>query len=93
MKIPGLRFPGLLTCAIALGTALACQQAQPAPAQAAPAADAAAKELAAVKADIKTLKDKARPRQWRWPTYLRPQIPTTVPQTIVNMNPAATWPQ
>lgn len=25
--------------------------------------------------------------------YLRPQIPETVPQTIVNMDPAATWPQ
>jgi hypothetical protein len=25
--------------------------------------------------------------------YLRPQIPKTVPQTIVNMDPAATWPQ
>ena len=25
--------------------------------------------------------------------YLRPQIPTTVPQTIVNMDPNATWPQ
>jgi len=25
--------------------------------------------------------------------YLRPQIPKTVPQTIVNLDPAATWPQ
>ena len=25
--------------------------------------------------------------------YLRPQIPKTVPQTIVNMDPSATWPQ
>ena len=25
--------------------------------------------------------------------YLRPQIPKTVPQTIVNMDPNATWPQ
>jgi len=24
---------------------------------------------------------------------LRPQIPKTVPQTIVNLDPAATWPQ
>jgi hypothetical protein len=59
MQIPGLRFPRLVTCAIALGSALACQQAQPTPAQAAPAADAAAKELAAMKADIQMLKDKA----------------------------------
>lgn len=25
--------------------------------------------------------------------YLRPMIPTTPPQTIINMDPAATWPQ
>lgn len=25
--------------------------------------------------------------------YLRPQIPKTVPQTIVNLDPNATWPQ
>ena len=63
MKITSFRFRRLLSClpcAIALGGALACQQAQPAPAAAAaPAADAAAKELAAMKADIQTLKDKA----------------------------------
>src|ERR1700676_357683 len=60
MKILSLRFLRLLTCAIAIGGALACQQAQPAPAAAAPASDgAAAKELAAMKADIQTLKDKA----------------------------------
>src|ERR1700726_4456293 len=59
MKILSLRFLRLLTCAIAIGGALACQQAQPAPVAAAPASDAAAKELAAMKADIQTLKDKA----------------------------------
>jgi len=25
--------------------------------------------------------------------YLRPQVPTALPQTIVNLDPAATWPQ
>ena len=193
MKIPG--FLRLFTCAIFVGGALACQQAKPAPAAAAPAAggnDAAAKELAAMKADIQTLKDKApsasvamadvsfhwsmlwfagQAKNWplanyyysearnhvRWlirinpmpkgpdgmpvdlkgifdaidtstfaavkaaidkkdgaqfpvvykaalescyschksvgRPYLRPQIPKTVPQTIVNMDPTATWPQ
>lgn len=192
MKILDLRFLRLFTCVLALGGALACRQAQPASAAAAPANDAAAKELAAMKADIQTLKDKttsasvamadvsfhwsnlwfaAQNKNWplanyyysesrnhvRWlirinPTpkgpdgmpvdlkgifdaidtstfaavktaidkkdsaqfpvvykaalescyschksvgrpYLRPQIPKTVPQTIVNMDPAATWPQ
>ena len=195
MKILSISLRRLLTClpcAVALGGALACQQAQPSPAAAAPAADAAAKELAAMKADIQTLKDKApsasvamadvsfhwsnlwfagQARNWplanyyysearnhvRWlirinplpkgpdgmpvdlkgifdaidtstfaavkaaidkkdstqfpvvykaalescyschksvgRPYLRPQIPKTVPQTIVNMDPAATWPQ
>ena len=192
MKIPGLRLPRLLSCAVALGSALACRQAQPAPAAAPAAAEAAAKELAAMKADIQTLKDKAASASvamadvsfhwsnlWfaaqnkNWPLatyyynearnhvrwlirinpmpkgpdgmpvdlkgifdaidtstfaavkaaidkkdsaqfpvvykaalescyschksvgrpYLRPQIPKTVPQTIVNMDPAATWPQ
>ena len=195
MKILGIRFLRLVTCAIAIGGALACQQAPPARAAAAPAAgenDAAAKELAAMKADIQTLKDKApsasvamadvsfhwsnlwfagQARNWplanyyysearnhvQWlirinPTpkgpdgmpvdlkgifdaidsstfaavkaaidkkdsaqfpvvykaalescyschksvgrlYLRLQIPKTVPQTIVNLDPAATWPQ
>ena len=195
MKILGIRFLRLVTCAIAIGGALACQQAPPARAAAAPAAgenDAAAKELAAMKADIQTLKDKApsasvamadvgfhwsnlwfagQARNWPLATYyysearnhvlwlirinptpkgpdgmpvdlkgifdaidsstfaavkaaigkkdsaqfavvyraalescyschksvgrpyLRPQIPTTVPQTIVNTDPAATWPQ
>lgn len=192
MKIPDFRLLRLLTCAIALGGALACQQAQPGPAAAAPADDAAAKELAAMKADIQTLKDKApsasvamadvsfhwsnlwfaaQNKNWplanyyysearnhvRWlirinpvpkgpdgmpvdlkgifdaidastfaavkaaidkkdsaqfsvvykaalescyschksagRPYLRPQVPKTAPQTIVNMDTAATWPQ
>lgn len=192
MKILGFRFFLLFTCATALGGAPACQQAQPTQATAAPAADAAAKEIAAMKADIQILKDRApsasvamadvsfhwsslwfagQAKNWplanyyynearnhvRWlirinplprgpdgqpvdlkgifdaidtstfaavkaaidkrdgarftavykaalescyschksvgRPYLRPQIPTTVPQTIVNMNPAATWPQ
>lgn len=25
--------------------------------------------------------------------YLRPMIPTTLPQSIINLDPAATWPQ
>src|SRR6476620_9800284 len=58
MKILDLRFLRLFTCVVALGGALACRQAQPASAAAAPANDAAAKELAAMKADIQTLKDK-----------------------------------
>ena len=192
MKILGIRLPRLFAGAIAIGSALACQQAQRAPAAAARADDAAAKEIAAMKADIQTLKDKAtsasvamadvsfhwsnlwyagQAKNWplanyyygearnhvRWlirinpmpkgpdgmpvdlkgifdaidtstfaavkaaidkkdsaqfpvvykaalescyschksvgRPYLRPQIPTTVPQTIVNMDPSATWPQ
>jgi hypothetical protein len=192
MKIPGFRVLRFFTCAVVLGGAIACQQAQPAKAAAAPADDTAAKELAAMKADIQTLKDKAASASvamadvsfhwsnlWfaaqnkNWPlanyyysesrnhvrwlirinpmpkgpdgmpvdlkgifdaidtstfaavkaaidkkdsaqfpvvykaalescyschksvgrAYLRPQIPKTVPQTIVNMDPAATWPQ
>jgi len=192
MTMLSLRVLRLCTSAVAFGSALACQQVQPASAAPTPAADAAAKELAAIKADIQTLKDKApsasvamadvsfhwsnlwfagQNKNWplanyyysearnhvRWlirinPTpkgpdgmpvdlkgifdaidtstfaavkaaidkkdssqfpvvykaalescyschksvgrpYLRPQVPTTVPQTIVNMDPAATWPQ
>lgn len=192
MKMPGFRLLRPLTCALALGGALACQQPQPAPAAATPAPDAAAKELAAIKADIQTLKDKApsasvamadvgfhwsnlwfAAQNGNWPLanyyysearnhilwlirinpmpkgpdgipvdlkgifdaidsstmaavkaaidkkdsarfpvvykaalescyschksvgrpYLRPQVPKTVPQTIVNMDAAATWPQ
>ena len=192
MKFLPLRFLHLCGCAIVLCGTLACRQAQPAAAAAAPANDAAAKELAAMKADIQTLKDKAtsasvamadvsfhwsnlwfagQAKNWplanyyysearnhvRWlirinpmpkgpdgmpvdlkgifdaidtstfadvkaaidkkdsakfpvvfkaalescyschksvgRPYLRPQIPKTVPQTIVNMDPAATWPQ
>ena len=184
-------FLRLLTCTLVVGGALACQQANPAPA-AAPSDDAAAKELAAMKADIQTLKDKApsasvamadvsfhwtnlwfagQAKNWplanyyysearnhvRWlirinpmpkgpdgmpvdlkgifdaidtstfaavkaaidkkdsaqfpvaykaslescyschksvgRPYLRPQIPKTVPQTIMNLDPTATWPQ
>jgi len=192
MTMLRFRFLRLCTCAIALASALACQQGQPAAVAASPVDDAAAKELAAMKADIQMLKDKSpsasvamadvsfhwsnlwfagQNKNWplanyyysearnhvRWlirinPTpkgpdgmpvdlkgifdaidtstfaavkaaidkkdssqfpvvykaalescyschksvgrpYLRPQVPTTVPQTIVNMDPAATWPQ
>ena len=187
-----VRCLGLFTCALLVGGTLACQQAKPAPAAATPSDDAAAKELAAMKADIQTLKDKATSASvamadvsfhwsnlWfagqagNWPlanyyysearnhvrwlirinplpkgpdgmpvdlkgifdaidtstfaavkaaidkkdsaqfpvvykaalescyschksvgrAYLRPQIPKTVPQTIVNMDPTARWPE
>ena len=58
MTAPGFRFRRPF-CAIALGGALACQQTQPAPAATAPADDAAAKEIAAMKADLQSLKDRA----------------------------------
>jgi len=191
MKL-GFRLLPLFTCAFALSGALACRQAQPAAKAAVPADDAAAKELATMKADIQTLKDKATsasvamadvsfhwsnlwfagqnknwplanyyyseaPNHVRWlirinpipkgpdgmpvdlkgifdaidtstfaavksaidkkdsvqfpvvykaslescyschksvgRPYLRPQIPKAPPQTIINLDPAATWPQ
>jgi hypothetical protein len=181
----------VLTCGFCLGGALACQQATPAPG-AATAQSATDKDIAALKADVQMLKDKApsasvamadvsfhwsnlwfagQNKNWplanyyysearnhvRWlirinPTpkgpdgkpvdlkaifdaidtstfaavkaaidkndsaqfpvvykaalescyschksvgrpYLRPQIPKTVPQTIVNLDPDSTWPQ
>ncbi len=191
MKVPGFRWLRLFSCAILVGSAAACQP-QSASTAGSPAAEATAREVAALKADVQALKDKAssasvamadvsfhwanlyfagQAKNWplanyyysearnhvRWlirinPTpkgpdgmpvdlkgifdaidtstfaavkaaidkkdsaqfpvvykaalescyschksvgraYLRPQIPKTVPQTIVNLDPGATWPQ
>jgi hypothetical protein len=192
MKTPSLSSLRLLAWGIFLGGAVGCQQAKPPSTAAPPAESATAKEIAALKADVQALKDKAtsasvamadvsfhwsnlwfagQNKNWplanyyysearnhvRWlirinPTpkgpdgmpvdlkslfdsvdtstfaavkaaidkqdskqfpvvykaalescyschksvgrpYLRLQIPTTVPQTIVNLDPGATWPQ
>ncbi len=188
MKILSFRCSRVLICGVVVASALACEQAKPA----SPDPSAADKEIAALKADVQTLKDKAasasvamadvgfhatnlwfagRAQNWplttfyynetrnhiRWmirinPTpkgpdgepvdlkgifdaldtstfadvkaaidakdsakfpvvykamlvscyschksvgrpYLRLQIPTTVPQTIINMDTKATWPE
>jgi cytochrome c553 len=191
MCVRALRVVRFVTCGVCIAAAWGCQQAKAVPVAAA-ADNGAAKELAAMKADIQTLKDKApsasvamadvsfhwsnlwfaaQAKNWplanyyysearnhvRWlirinpapkgpdgmpvdlkgifdaidtstfaavkaaidkkdsaqfpvvykaalescyschksvgRPYLRPQIPKTVPQTIVNMDPTATWPQ
>jgi hypothetical protein len=115
----------VLACGLCLGGGSACQDAKRAPAAAAPAESAMGKDIAALKADIQTLKDKASSASVamadvsfanrdsaQFPVaykaalescyschksvgrpYLRPQIPKAVPQTIVNLDPNATWPQ
>jgi hypothetical protein len=59
MKTPSLRSLRLLAWGIFLGGAVGCQQAQPQSTAAPPAESAAAKEIAALKADVQALKDKA----------------------------------
>jgi len=191
MNMSRFRRLRVLSCGLLVGGSVACQQAKPAPAEP-PGPSAADKEIAALKADVQILKDKApsasvamadvgfhmsnlwfagQAQDWplatyyfnegrnhiRWlirinPTpkgpdgkpvdlkgifdaldtstfadvkaaidkkdsakfpvvykamlescyschksvgrpYLRPQIPKTVPQTIINMDPKATWPE
>ena len=57
MKILGRPLLRALACGLVLGSALACQQTKSAPAAA--AASSLDKDIAALKADIQTLKDKA----------------------------------
>lgn len=58
MKSLSVRLLHVFICGLCLGGASACQSAQHAPA-AAPSESAMDKDIAALKADIQTLKDKA----------------------------------
>lgn len=59
MKMPGLSCLRLLAWGVLLGGAVACQQAERPSTAASPAESAADKEIAALKADVQALKDKA----------------------------------
>src|SRR4029079_7070897 len=58
MNMARFRRLGVLSCGLLVGGSVACQQAKPAPAEP-PGPSAADKEIAALKADVQILKDKA----------------------------------